>query len=260
MFDVFDKILNIITHKEFYGVILVLGSAFILYKILITIANKFISSQKSLEAKRRNTFIKLGENIIKYILIIISLFIILGLFGFDTTALIAGVGIVGLVIGLGLQDTIKDFISGITILVDDFFVVGDTIELRGFKGEVISLGLRTTKVKKNTGEIQTFANRAIDMVINYSQKSSKMIFEITVPYNTDEKVVEKILKSLKLADIKNIDEGECEYLGIKGIVDAGVVHLYQIKCGRIKISAIRSETILLIKKAFDEKNIKITLV
>lgn len=101
---------------------------------------------------------------------LVSLLIILSFFGIDTKSLVASLGVVGVALGLALQDTLKDIIGGISLILENYLAVGDIITYNDFTGEVIELGLRTTRIKKASGEVMIIANRNIDTIINASQK------------------------------------------------------------------------------------------
>ena len=95
---------------------------------------------------------------------------ILDIFGIDTKTLIASLGVVGLVAGLAVQDTLKDFVAGMSIILENQYRVGDTITIKGFRGEVISLGIKSTRLRSLTGEIMIVPNHLIEEVINHSLK------------------------------------------------------------------------------------------
>ena len=109
---------------------------------------------------------------------------ILNLYGINTTSIIASLGVASLVIGLAFQDIIKDFLAGIFIIFDNEYAVGDTVEINGFKGEVISLGLKTTKIKAYTGEVKALSNSSFTEVINYSLNHSNILMYIPISYET----------------------------------------------------------------------------
>ena len=89
---------------------------------------------------------------------------ILDVYGIDTKSILASLGVFTAVLALALQDILKDFVAGITIMLEGQYRIGDTITVNSFKGEVISLTLKTTRVKAYTGEIKIFANRNISEV------------------------------------------------------------------------------------------------
>jgi small-conductance mechanosensitive channel len=103
--------------------------AILIYNVFKIIIRMFIKTGKnSFERKRRNTVVKLCENIFKYIILVVAILYILNTYGIDTKSLIAGIGIAGVVIGLALQDLLKDLISGLSIILDNYFVIGDVVE------------------------------------------------------------------------------------------------------------------------------------
>ena len=142
--DILDKILV----KEVVAPVLIIFFSVILYKIIERIIKKaFAIRVRKTNQKRQETLVSIINNVIKYFIIIVALLMILDVFGIDTKTLVTSLGVVGLVAGLAVQDLLKDFISGMSIIFENQFYVGDTIEVNGFKGEVIHLGLKTTKLK-----------------------------------------------------------------------------------------------------------------
>ncbi len=91
---------------------------------------------------------------------IIALYAILSIWNLEEviTPILAGAGIVGLAVGFASKDVVANFISGIFILVDKPFKVGDKIEVKGIKGRVLKIGLRVTKLETEEGEIATVPN------------------------------------------------------------------------------------------------------
>ena len=97
-----------------------------------------------------------------YVIIVITVLLILQINGINVSSLLAGVGIMGAVIGLAIQDWLKDIIRGTSILSDNYFSVGDIIRYNGIEGKVVVIGLKTTKIQElKTGYIKSIANRKI---------------------------------------------------------------------------------------------------
>ena len=131
-----DKILKLVKTKEVYGVILIIVISFIVYKLFNILDNKSIKRSKTpLERKRKQTVYNLIKNIIKYIVFAIAVIIILDLYGINVTSLVASLGVASAVGALALQDTLKDIISGTTIIMDNYYVVGDYVQYQDFFGE-----------------------------------------------------------------------------------------------------------------------------
>ena len=174
-----ENILDFVLTKKVIGTLLTIIIAIILVKIFKNVVSKILIKGKTdYEAKRRKTIIELIGSIFKYIIYIIAGLIILDFYGVNTKSLIASIGVAGAVLGLALQDTLKDFISGISLILENYLAVGDTVTYNDFTGEVIELGLRVTKIKKASGEVMVIANRNIDTIVNLSQKKANLYLEI----------------------------------------------------------------------------------
>lgn len=173
---------------------------------------------------RALTIGKLTSSISKYVIWFIISIIILTELEIDVTPFIASAGVIGLAIGFGAQEVVKDFISGFFIIFEESFNVGDVIEVDGFKGNVLELGLRITKIKNWRGEVKIIRNGDIDSLINFSKEDSIAIINFGVSYDTN------LLEFTKLMDkfIKSID-GKYDviietpkYLGITELDDSSI--------------------------------------
>ncbi|MFW5865369.1 MAG: mechanosensitive ion channel family protein, partial [Candidatus Izemoplasmataceae bacterium] len=115
-----------------------------------------LTSSERIDYRRKKTIAKVTLSIIKYFIVIVSFLIILALWGINVAPALAGLGILGLVVGLGAQQFINDLISGFFIIFEHHFDVGDVVEIDGFMGEVTDIGLKTTQVKNYKGEVKIF--------------------------------------------------------------------------------------------------------
>lgn len=252
-------IFSFLAKKEIYGLAIIIFVTIVVYHFGKVLIDKVINSGKSsYERKKRKTIVNLISNIFKYLVYIICGVAVLNLYGVDTKALIASLGVVGAVIGLALQDAIKDFISGITIIMDNYFVVGDIITFNNFTGEVIEMSLRTTKIKKINGEVLVICNRNIDQVINISQKEANIVIDIPTAYEIKtekvEKTIDKILEEIKkIAVIKK----EPKYLGISSLDESSVNYTISVLCPQEKQWEIKREVLKIIKNQYDKDKIKI---
>lgn len=245
--------------KEIYGTIIIIVVSFIVYQIIKNVINKLMIAGKSeKETKRRQTVVVLIENIMFYIVVIFAFLIALELYGVDTKSLIAGLGVAGVVLGLALQDTVKDFIAGLAIIFDNYFAVGDYVTYNGFTGQILSLGLKTTKIKKYTGEIYTVSNRNIDSIINLSQKTAEIFIEVPTAYEEDSKKVEKVLKKvIEKAIDTTAANSNSRYLGINNLDDSSVKYLIAIQCAPDKQWQTKRDVLNIIKEQYEKNNIKI---
>ena len=107
--------------------------------------------------------------IIIVIIAIVAIAVILTLWGVNVVSVVAGLGILTLIVGLGCQTLIQDVISGVFIVFDDYFSVGDTVIVDGFRGKVASIGLKSTKIIDASGNIKSIPNSSISTVTNVSR-------------------------------------------------------------------------------------------
>lgn len=146
----------------------------ILKRILRIVFNHAGGKKASASHQQRvKTISKMLSSILKYVFLIIILLVVLAVFGVNVTSLLAGLGILTAILGLAFQDMIKDFIAGVAIIAEDQFGVGDTVIVQadGFKGVVTEIGLKTTEVRDEKGNVKIMANHNIDGLINCSRKS-----------------------------------------------------------------------------------------
>lgn len=218
-----DFIKEYILRKEVIAPILIIIICMIVCKVASKIIVKAFSLKKTKgnEGKKK-TIINLINNIVKFVVIVLGILTILEIYGIDTQSLIASLGIAGLVVGLALQDILKDFIVGVSIIFDGTFSIGDCVEIGGFKGEVLASNLRTTKLKSATGEIKIISNRNVLDVINYTMENATLAIDIDVAYESDIKKVKEVLDKLceKIKDEYNLKEISC--LGIQELASSSI--------------------------------------
>lgn len=224
---------------------------------LVSFAVKKISKNKYID-KKRKTIISLIKNILKYVVYIFVILSILSVYGVDTSGILASLGIAGLVIGLALQDIIADFVAGIFILFDDQYTIGDTVEINGFKGEVIGFGLMSTKIKKATGDVLILSNSSFKEVINFSRHNTSLVITLDVSYDTDIDKLEKVLKDLE-DDILRLENvvGNYSLLGINEFSSSSIKYLVSLECNPNCQYQIKRDYLKLVKMAFDKNNIEI---
>ena len=156
--------------------------------------------------KRSETLHKLIRSAIRYTIYFIAFFQILSTLGINTTSIVASAGIASVAIGFGAQSLVKDIISGFFIILEGQFDVGDEVKLYNqaafiASGSVMSLGLRSTKIRSGNGEIYFIPNGSINQVINYSltYNLAEVKFSIQID-ETIEAIEERIQKVLDLAN------------------------------------------------------------
>ena len=120
----------------------------------------------------------------------------LGEFDVNLGPLIAGAGIVGVAIGFGAQSLVKDFLSGVFMLLEDQYGVGDVVDLGDMVGVVEEVNLRTTQVRDIRGTLWHIPNGEIRRVANLSQDWGQVVLDIEVAYDTDIKAAMAVIKEV----------------------------------------------------------------
>ena len=207
----------------------------LIYIVLVYAVCKIIRIIFSVKMKKSNkakTVFSLLDGFVKYACAIAIIILILKACGVDTTALVASVGVLTLVVGLGAQPLIADIIAGIFIIFEDEYHVGEIVTINDFRGEVIEIGIRSTKLLDAAGNIKIINNSAIGDVINLSRELSLAVVDCDFPYDVPIEYVEKILKD-NFDDIaKNIPaikEGPY-YKGVCMYKDSNVTIKIVAKC------------------------------
>lgn len=121
--------------------------------------------------KRANTIGSLLSSLIMFMILITSIWFLAEAFNISLAPILASVSVVGIIVGLGMQQIIRDFISGIFIIIEDQFGIGDQVEIDKINGKVTNIGLRITEIIDCRGVTWYVRNGEITKIGNYSQKN-----------------------------------------------------------------------------------------
>jgi small-conductance mechanosensitive channel len=145
---------------------------------------------------RMATLLPLMRNILLVTILVIGGLTTLSSLGVNIAPLLAGAGIVGVAVGFGTQSLVRDIVSGIFFLVDDAFRVGEYIEIGDLRGTVESMSLRSMRVRHHRGAVHTIPFGELKSLTNYSRDWVIMKLEFRVPFETDLKLVKKLVKQV----------------------------------------------------------------
>lgn len=220
---------------------------------------KFLALILTRKGHRSETIGDLLISVIRYSSVIVGLFLILSAWGVQTPTLLASAGILGLALSFGAQSLIEDVLSGLFIIFENQFQVGDVIQIDDFRGMVIEIGIRTTKFEDVNGDIKTINNSDIRSAINTSSHLSPAVCDISIGYDEDLKRVEKIildnLPNIK-KEIPEIQEGPY-YKGVQSLADSSVVIRIYAKAEESKKYQVTRDLNRAMKILFDENKIGI---
>ncbi|MEP2449469.1 MAG: mechanosensitive ion channel family protein [Nitratireductor sp.] len=159
---------------------------------------------------RMATLLPLTRNILLITLIALVGLTALSSLGVNIAPLIAGAGILGVAIGFGAQSLVRDIVSGIFFLIDDAFRVGEYVEIGDLRGTVESMSLRSMRVRHHRGAVHTIPFGELKSLTNYSRDWVIMKLEFRVPFDTDLRLVKKLVK--KVGAELQADENYGHYL------------------------------------------------
>src|SRR3954467_9675871 len=184
------------------------------------------TTEHSLRAEQRiEALASVLRSLTTFVIYAVAAFMILGEVGIELGPLIAGAGIIGVALGFGSQSLVRDFLSGVFILVEDQFGVGDIVDLGEASGVVDAVSLRTTRLRAVDGTLWHVPNGEIRRVGNKSQHWSRALIDLDVAYDTEiehaEAVIASVAHEIAAEDSDVIEEPEVwgvEALGANGIV------------------------------------------
>ncbi len=251
------KILDLIVNKKIYLPVIIIIIGVVTYKIIEHSINKIMEKDKQHKRldKKGKTMVKLINNIAKYIIIAIVVALILQIYGINVNSLIAGLGLVSIIAGLAIQDPLKDIVTGINIITDDYYSLGDVISVDNIEGKVIQLGIRTTKIKDTkNGNIYVIANRNISKITKVSEE---LYLDVPIPYEENISKVEKVLRNA-CNNIEKIDNvHKAESIGLNEFASSSLVFKIKILCNPEYKYQVKRKSNKIIKLELDKEKISI---
>jgi moderate conductance mechanosensitive channel len=184
--------------------------------------------------------------------------------GYNVAPLIASAGIVGLALGFGAQNLVKDYLAGIFMIIEDQYGVGDVVDLGEANGTVEAVSLRVTRVRDVNGTVWYVRNGEILRVGNQSQNWARTVLDIPVAFSEDLHKVRGILKDVAHAlweddDFKGLVIEEPEVWGVERWDPDGVVVRVTLKTAPLEQWGVAREMRERIKARFDYEGIEIPL-
>jgi len=160
--------------------------------------------------KRADTLAGVFSTIAKVLIWAVAIVAVLDTFKLNFTSLIAGAGVIGVIIGLGAQTTIRDYLAGMFIILENQYRVGDVVTLSGgtagvigASGEVEEITLRITKIRGLDGTLNIVRNGDATIVTNRTFKYANTVIDVGVGYDSDISLVEKVMNEVGLSMMKD---------------------------------------------------------
>ena len=200
--------------------------AIILMMILATALLRFIVQHIHAKNPKTRSFLTLINSALSYLTAIIGFFWCLSTLGVNLTAILASVGVLALIIGFGAQSLVEDLVTGVFLVFEDEFNVGDIIEAGGFRGTVESIGIRVTCLRDLGGNVKIINNSDLRNILNRSSQASWAATTVSVAYGTKIDELETKLAEF-LPEIRQkypeIFLEDPKYSGVQELADSGIV-------------------------------------
>lgn len=244
-----------ISGKMIVNIVIVIAIVVLITNIILTILGIF-SGKKG----RTGTLATVISSLVKYAAVLLAFCWILTIIGVNISTIFASVGIVALILGFGAESLVADLVTGVFILFENQYNVGDIVEIDGFRGRVKEIGIRTLCLEDSGGNIKIINNSDLKNIVNRSNYKSVAVCDVGISYDVDleefEKKITKILKEIKEKH-KEIFIDQIKYSGVEALADSSVVIRIVADVSEENIFSGRRLLNKELKIAFDKANIAI---
>lgn len=267
--NIFEVIKNwILGNGSQIVILLVVG--FVVYKFIKPVITKIIRRAVTAdpllsaeeEVRREDTLIRIISGTIKIVTIIFVLLMILSEIGIDIGPLIAGAGVIGLAFGFGGQYLVKDVITGLFIIIENQYRVGDVVKIAEISGLVEDISLRVTILRDLDGTVHHIPHGQVTTVSNMAKGFARVNLNIGVSYNADIEKVKEVIDRVgnELAedpDFKDNIIDSPKYIRINSFDDSSISLKILGETKPLAQWEIAGELRSRLKKAFDKEGIEI---
>lgn len=214
------------------------------------------------DARRAQTLIKLARQVIVVVIWVLAVLMALGEVGVNIAPILAGAGVVGLAVGFGAQNLVRDVISGFFVILEDQVRVGDIVTINGTGGQVEKITLRTVVLRDVQGVVHVFPNGTIQTLSNGTTGWSAYVADIGVAYKEDTDRVSDVIRSVAAEMRADAVFGplmieDAEVLGLDRFGESSVVIKVRLKTVPLQQWFVGREFNRRLKKAFDREGIEI---
>lgn len=250
-----------------FNVLIILGIAW-LFRSLVMRSIRLLqlkltnASQDDEEKKRVETLGRVFRYVTSVTIIVVALMLALSEIGVSIAPLLATAGVAGIAIGFGAQSVVKDYFTGIVMLLENQIRQGDIVEVAGKAGFVEEVTLRYVRLRDYQGSVHFVPNGVITTVTNLSRNFAFAVIDIGVSYRSDIDQVFDIMRDVSSALRHDPDFGakildDIEIAGVEQWADSAVMIKARIKVVALWHGPIRREYLRQLKIAFDANNIEI---
>ena len=186
----------------------------------------FLLSLPKPQSHRARSVLSIVSSLLKYVAVIVILCWGLSILGVNVSTIVASVGVLALIVGFSAESLITDVVTGAFMIFENQYNVGDIVEVDGFRGTVTSIGIRTTSITDPGDNVKIVNNSDMRNILNRSDRVSRSISDISIPYATDleqlEASIPALMQSIYAAHPDMMKEPP-QYLGVQALADSAVV-------------------------------------
>ncbi len=214
------------------------------------------------KAQRLETIARTFSTVIILTIVVIAIATGLAVWGVPIAPVVASLSVVGIGIGFGAQNFVKDVLAGLFVLLEDQYSVGDVVELAGVSGTVVEVRLRTTVLRGLDGSVHHIPNGVVDVATNLTHETSSIVIDVAVAY--EEPIDRAIDVITDEATVLAADPEWGPYLidqptvlGVDKLAESGVVVRVVMTTDPSQRWAVKREFLRRIKNRFDDEGIEI---
>ena len=242
---------------------------FFISRVVIEVCTLFINefflaptdseSEITKQSQQYQTLAPLVLSLLRYAVYFAALVMVLREVGINPTPLLAGAGVLGIIVGLGAQTLVTDIVSGFFIIFEHLYFVGDFIECAEVEGYVEELGIRITQIRDRAGKLHTIPNGEIRKVASHSKEFVNAVVDVSIAYEVE---IKKAIRVLEEAGKKLFDENSNVLAPTRviGVMEFGGSEMVLRTSTRVKPAMdfeVSNELRQRIKESFDQENIEI---
>lgn len=234
---------------------------FVIARLARGIVNR-IADKGGDSAARAQTLWSMLRRVIQILFVVVGVFTVAIVVGIPITPLLAVGSAVGVAVGFGAQDLVKDIIAGFFILAEDQYHIGDVIRVAGVAGAVEDIRLRVTVLRDLDGYVHYVPNGQIDVTTNLTQQFSQVVIDVGVAYRVDVDSAlavfgDELAKLASDPDWSDKIIEEPQILGVDALGDSAVVLRGVMKVGADDRWLVKREALRRVKNRFDAEGIEI---
>ena len=213
-------------------------------------------------AQRLETIARTFSTVTALVILAISIVMGLAVWGVPIAPIVASLSVVGIAIGFGAQDFVKDVIAGLFVLIEDQYAIGDVVELAGVSGTVVEIRLRTTVLRGLDGSVYHIPNGAVRVATNLTYEYSSVVIDVAVAYeeSLDRAIAVITDEAALLADDPDWGPRLIEQptvLGVDELADSGVIVRVVMTTDPDERWTVKREFLRRIKNRLDAEGIEI---